>query len=131
MSYDVCKGCEGIAAPVGEFCYAICTPTRDLVSQDHRVTRHPLDVGLDISSGLKDVLEVAGNMGGGVLSCCWFWGGASADGCLVVYKDLGGVCGCVVSNPLSDITGCVRVCKSSASYNSTCFPGFHFASKWW
>ena len=41
----------------------------------------------------------------------WFGGGVPADDCPVVGKDPGGVCVCVVDNPLPGITGCLQDTK--------------------
>ena len=44
------------------------------------------NVDLDAVPILEDMAEVADDLDGEVLSCCWSGGGASADGCLVVDK---------------------------------------------
>ena len=77
---------------------------------------------MDIVLELEDVVDVVGNLGGNVLSCYWFGGGASAGGSLVVDKDPDGVFVCVVDNPLLAITGCLQDTKefSTMYFNVFC-----------
>ena len=74
-------------------------------------------------------MEVVGNFGGKVLSCCWFGGGASAGSCLVVDKDPGGVCVCVVDNPLLGITGFLQNTKELSIMYFNVFSWVPFRSK--
>ena len=109
LSPDVCERCEGIAAAVGELCCALCTLVGSLISHDLRVSWYPPNVDLDVVSILEDVVEVANDLGGEALSCCWSGGGAFVDGCLVVDEDLDGIRAFVVwvPGPLLSIGGCL------------------------
>ena len=70
---------------------------------------YPPNVDLDVVSTLEDVVEVADDLGGEVLSCCWSGGGAFADGCLVVDEDPDGIRAFVVRvpGPLLSKGGCL------------------------
>ena len=76
-----------MAATVGELCCAPCTLVGSLISHNLCVSWYPPNVDLDVVSTLEDVVEVSDDLGGEVLSCCWFRGGAFSDGCLVVGED--------------------------------------------
>ena len=69
------------------------------------MARNPLDVDLDVLSGIEDGMEVFDNLEAEVLA----WGGvgfdASADCCLVVDKYPDGLSGGVVLCPTSSIGG--------------------------
>ena len=70
LSLNVYEGWEGMAAPVGELCYTICTLINGLVSRNLCMSWYPPDVDLDVISTLEDMVKAPDNLGGEVLSCC-------------------------------------------------------------
>ena len=64
LSLDVCEGCEGVAAAVGELCCALCTLVGNLVSHNLGVSWYSPNVDLDVVPIPVDVVEVADNLSG-------------------------------------------------------------------
>ena len=68
LSFNLCKGCEGIAAPVGELCCTLCALVCGFVPHNFCISRYPPDVDLGVVSILEDMVEVADDPGGEVFA---------------------------------------------------------------